>query len=200
MSLQCLGVGLSRTGTKSLWKAMSQLGFKSLHFEPDRLADVILGMNRNPTFKGLYDDCDFICDIPHAYFFRDIEKAYPGLKFILTIRDTDAWYRSMCEHYRKLPDRFREWSCGNPHKFASDWKQVEELQRIVYGSGTFWDLPEFLYKKRFRDWNESVRRFIPDKERLLVMDIPGGDGYEKLCHFLDNRRVPDESFPHENKQ
>ena len=38
----------------------------------------------------------------------------------------------------------------------------------------------------FRKYNKDVLEFFKDKQdQLLVMDIPDGDGYEKLCKFLD---------------
>jgi hypothetical protein len=191
MPLRYLGVGLSRTGTTSLHEAMRYLGFRSVHWEPQRLTEVVLGRDDNPDFRR-YDDCDCIFDIPHAYFYREIGEAYPGLKYILTVRDEEAWYRSMCKHYASLPDRFSR----------EDRRRAAAIQRIIYGSGTFpskegfYRLPAFLYKKRFRDWNESVRLSVP-QERLLVINVCQGEGWEKLCPFV-GKPIPDVPFPHSN--
>ncbi len=143
MSLKYLGVGLSKTGTTSLCKAMTRLGFKSLHWEPRRLDSVVLGKDNHPDFRK-YEDCDFICDIPHAYFYREIGQAYPGLKFILTVRDEDVWFQSMLKHFKN----------------SSRDDAEKALHRIVYG-GDVDHLTEFLYKKRFREWNETVKLVIP---------------------------------------
>ncbi len=191
MPLKYLGVGLSKTGTTSLHEALKLLGFKSLHWEPQRLADVTLGRTVNPDFRR-YDDCDAISDLPHAYFYREIGQAYPDLKYILTIRDEDGWYRSMCKHYRLL-GRYLWWW---------DRRRAAAVQQMVYGSGTypskkgFRELPAFLYKKRFRDWNDDVMRTIPP-DRLLVIDICRGDGWEKLCPFV-GKEIPEIPFPHAN--
>jgi hypothetical protein len=180
MSLKYLGVGLSKTGTTSLFHAMLRLGFKSLHWEPERLSQVALGNDNQPDFK-IYDDCEFICDIPHAYFYREIGRAYPGLKYILTVRDEEAWFRSMVTHF----------------KTSSRAEAELALHRIVYG-GSVEQLTEFLYRKRFREWNESVRQTIPAQD-LLVMNIcDDKDGYAKLCPFV-GKAVLDETFPHGNK-
>ena len=38
----------------------------------------------------------------------------------------------------------------------------------------------------FRKYNKDVLEFFEDKQdQLLVMDIPNGDGYDKLCKFLN---------------
>lgn len=42
--------------------------------------------------------------------------------------------------------------------------------------------------KRYLQHNRNVYDAVP-AERLLVMDIPGGDGWEKLCRFI-GRPVP----------
>ena len=55
----------------------------------------------------------------------------------------------------------------------------------------------FLYKKKYLDYNARVISEIPP-DRLLVMDIPAGDGWEKLCPFL-GVPIPDAPFPHAYK-
>ena len=48
----------------------------------------------------------------------------------------------------------------------------------------------------FEQYNNSVIDFFKDKPgQLLVLNIPGGDGWEKLCPFL-NLPIVDEKFPH----
>ena len=72
------------------------------------------------------------------------------------------------------------------------------IHRIVYG-GHVDDLTEFLYKKRFREWNETVKRVIPH-DNLLVMNICDGiDGYSSLCPFVE-KPILNEKFPHLNKR
>ena len=191
MPLIYLGVGLSRTGTTSLHAAMTNLGFRSLHWEPQRLRAVVHGAESNPSFR-YYDDCDCIFDVPHAYFFKEIGAAYRGLKYILTVRNEDDWFRSIVRHYASLPDSF------SPHEL---W-EASELQKLVYGSGSFpeldgfYRLPPFLYKKKFRDWNDHVRASIAPQD-LLEIDVCAGQGWESLCPFV-GRPLPDMPFPHEN--
>ena len=58
-NMKYLCAGLSRTGTLSLHKAMEILGYKSLHWEPERLRDVIMGENQLPDWRR-YDDVDVV--------------------------------------------------------------------------------------------------------------------------------------------
>jgi len=138
-----------------------------------------MGEANNPSFAR-YDDVDAVVDIPAAYFYREIAAAYPGIKAILTTRPVDLWSRSIEAHYAGLP----KWLSGR------SLDEAVELQKAVYGSDK---ANRFLYCKRYVEHNESVQRFFaPD--RLLVLDISGGDGWLKLCQFLD-RPVPPKPFP-----
>jgi hypothetical protein len=44
---------------------------------------------------------------------------------------------------------------------------------------------------------EIIDYFKFDNTKLLVMDIIKGDGWEKLCKFLD-KPIPNRPFPHKN--
>jgi hypothetical protein len=47
--------------------------------------------------------------------------------------------------------------------------------------------------------NEKVINYFKDRpSQLLVMNIIDGDGWEKICKFL-NKPIPAKSFPHKNK-
>jgi hypothetical protein len=99
----------------------------------------------------------------------------------------------MCKHYAGLPKHFTR----------QQLREAAELQKIVYGSGTFPStvgfrrLPEFLYKKKFREWNDRIRMTIP-QDRLLVIDICAREGWETLCPFV-GKPIPDAPFPHVNR-
>jgi hypothetical protein len=171
--LQVLGTGLSRTGTTSLSRALSILGFQTLHYAPERLSDIVIGQNQFPNFRR-YDDVDAVTDIPAAYFWRELLVAYPNLRIILTERDIEKWYESISHHYGGI--------------IVSEMTQ--KLQALVYGSST---VTSYLWKKRYIDHNDCIKKLVP-ADRLLVMNIPGGDGWEKLCQFLE-KPIPAVPFP-----
>jgi len=185
--MKILGVGLSRTGTLSLHRALQMLGYKSIHWELQILRDVIDGSNKNPNFRR-YDHVDAVTDIPAAYFYRELFEIYPDCLFILTTRDAEDWYRSIQWHYDQAV----------PMNMAGDEAKLEEtrqLQKLVYGSDT---LIEDLYKIRFAEHNNSVIQSIPPHQ-LLIMDVTAGEGWEKLCPFL-NHPVPKNPFPFFNRR
>lgn len=180
--MRILGVGLSKTGTTSLHRAFGMLGLRSLHFDDKRLNDVIDGSNAHPDFRR-YDDVDAVLDIPAACFFEELTAAYPQCKCILTVRDELGWWKSMATHTDRRP-------VASPEDNRFKW----HLRNFVYGSSA----PiEFLYRKRYRQHNDRVIQTVP-ADRLLIMDITAGDGWEKLCPFLD-MDPPSLDFPHQNR-
>ena len=74
--MKILGVGLSKTGTKSLTGALQILGFTTLHNDRERLNRIIFGEDNSPDFR-IYDDIHVVTDLPSAYFFRELLLAYP---------------------------------------------------------------------------------------------------------------------------
>jgi hypothetical protein len=202
--LKIIGAGLGRTGTLSLHLALQQLGYKSLHFDQERLNDVLDGSNAHPDFRR-YDDVDAVLDLPAAYFFKELLDAYPAAQVVLTVRDTDAWWRSIerwfsvvrpvapCPRLKhRLIEKFglQRWLDGEPE--GDEFRR--KLRNCVYGSPR---ATEFLYKKKYEEHNRSVIAQIPSN-RLLVMDVSAGDGWQKLCAFL-GAPEPKTEFPHANR-
>jgi len=181
--IKVLGVGLSKTGTNSLTDALKLLGYKTIHYDAYRLNDVILE-GKIPANWRRYDTVDAVTDIPSAYFYREILDAYPEAKAILTVRDVDAWYASICKHYRRYKEDF--WG-----REDNQSKLIKSVREMVWGS---YFPNEYIYKKTFTEHNERVQTEVSD---LLVMDVAGGDGWEKLCPYL-GEEIPDEPFPHKN--
>ena len=98
-------------------------------------------------------------------FYKKLDEAFPDAKFILTLRDTDSNLRSWENFFNGHP-----WGIYNE-------QDREEL------------------RKRIETHNMDVIRHFKDRPgKLLVMDITKGDGWEKLCKFLD-KPIPDLPFP-----
>jgi hypothetical protein len=207
--MKILGAGLSRTGTLSLHSALQVLGFSSLHFDTMRLNNVIDGSDTQPNFRR-YDDVDAVIDLPVAYFYEELMLAYPDSKCILTVRDPDKWWRSISRHFNEhhpviLPGLsgikqhvkagIRDWLHISGRHEARDLNLFRiHMRNLVYGSVV---AHEYLYKKKYREHQQRVMHTVP-AERLLVMDIASGDGWEQLCPFL-GVPIPSVPFPHENR-
>ncbi len=184
--MKILGVGLSRTGTLSLSRALEILGFRTLHWCPERLRDVVLGQTASPDFRR-YDDVDAVTDLPAALFYQELLEVYPNTKCILTTRPEEDWLRSVRRHYQvSVPEYLKGQSIL--------LEEARRTQEFAYGSS---EVVPFLYLKRYQDHNRLVQHDIPANQ-LLVMDLKQNMGWEPLCEFL-GVSIPNEPFPHTNQ-
>ena len=107
--------------------------------------------------------------------FKELYKNYPNAKFIFNTRNEDDWVESNKRHRSQLSEETRK---------EGNWEDFDEKVERDY----------------HRKHTKRVLDFFKDKpDELLVLDICGGDGYEKLCPFL-GIDIPDEPFPHRHKR
>ena len=88
------GVGLSKTGTSSLSVALENLGYPSSHWHYPksilRYQEGALQVNPNK----LLVEFSAYTDTPIARTFKLLDSAFPGSKFILTVREENSWFES----------------------------------------------------------------------------------------------------------
>jgi hypothetical protein len=181
------GIGLSRTGTKSLAEALTTLGYRCGHY-PEGMAALEWSRTELSLDIDSVAKWDALTDIPAAAFYRELDDAFPTAKFILTLRDKATWLASISNHLSIA--RRDYWSA---HRLEDT--KVLALREKVYGSTDF-------DESRFSTaYDEHVRgvcdHFAGRDERLLTMDIPGGDGWASLCDFL-SQETPQKRFPVNN--
>jgi len=186
MTGKIFGIGLSKTGTKSLQWALQQLGFRAAHFA-DHFR-VRLGIKT--WFIGDFEtDClanfDAAMDVPIPTFFTELDKRYPGSKFVLTSRDLESWLKSVQKHWTR-----------NPLRNDPVGRYRMTLRVAMYGSHGY---SEMRYRQVYDTHTRLIEWYFKDRPAdLLVMDIIAGDGWEKLCPFL-SLPVPEVPFPWANK-
>lgn len=181
------GIGLQRTATTSLHEAFKILGFDSFHWETgDKARDIWDEMNeygKSWTLERHYA----LSDNPIPLLYKKLDVAYPGSKFILTVRDEQNWLKSV----------ERLWNRDyNPSRWEWDvWPFSNRIHRALYGRADF-DAETFLAK--YRQHNAEVQEYFSfEPENLLVMDMEERVGWAKLCEFL-GRPIPDAFYPHSN--
>lgn len=96
------GIGLSRTGTQSLSAALNELGVTSVHFPKD---DTTFRQLRSGDFDlDVLERATALCDTPVVPYYPQFDDAFPGSKFILTLRDDrEAWLASVERLWRSRP-------------------------------------------------------------------------------------------------
>ena len=166
----CIGQG--KTATKSLNKAMVMLGMQTAHFYG---AGVYGLLYDNAAEKSKHDflfnvneekHVDAVLDTPVVEFYNEILLAFNAV--ILTIRGARSWLKSQ-------------------QSFTAATRVVVATGRTVASaqSGLRNRVPVKGAGAQARPAQpQCVRQHTHD--RLLVMDIPGGDGWDKLVPFLNS--------------
>ena len=179
------GLGLSRTGTTSLGHALSTLGIRTIHYPSDaRTRQQLRGgdyrLDILERFRG-------VVDTPVVPFYAQFDRHYPGSKFILTVRDRKPWLASVRALWKRDKEAFI------PNADVLDYRHF--VRAAVYGTLSFnEDRLDFVYETHVRNVLDYFRGRQTD---LLVLDICAGEGWDKLCPFLD-AAVPDVPFPVSN--
>ncbi|MDE2078947.1 MAG: hypothetical protein KGI73_01020 [Patescibacteria group bacterium] len=175
------GIGLSRTGTTSLAKALRILGYRTIHAPISILKnqDGKLALNAKAAMQY-----EAMTDSTVAVVYRELDAAFPGAKFILTLRDVEKWLISM-RRVRKIYPLLRL------HPALS------QLCYEAFGESHLNN--EEIMRTRFLQHTREVLAYFRGRDDLLVMDFSAGDGWEKLCNFL-GQPIPSIPFPHSNRQ
>src|SRR5208282_5520984 len=93
------GIGLHKTATTSLHAALGILGFDSAHWPSGEWArDIWDEMNAQGKSKTL-ERSYALSDLPISLLYERLDAAYPGSKFILTVRTTANWIESVRAHW-----------------------------------------------------------------------------------------------------
>lgn len=168
------GIGLIKTGTTSLGEALSILGYNHTHQNRECLLREVSEARLRRVFRWV-DRFDSFEDWPWPLIYKQLDRAYPASKFILTVRDNDRiWYESVCRHHRVFGPTFG--------------------RRLFFGRGSPIDSRD-RYLRRYREHNSRVMEHFADRpDKLLTVCWERGDAWQELCDFLE-APVPDLDFP-----
>jgi len=176
--MKVFGIGLNKTGTKTLGDCFKAFGFNNKTFDMHLLNEF-----SKQNFDVIFKSCDLFDsfeDWPWPLLYKELDRRYPSAKFILTTRKSpQIWFESLCSH--------------------ADKTGPTEARRIAYKHSMPHDHKEFhidLYNRH----NEEVTLHFSDRnDKLLQVCWENGDGWEQLCSFL-KLPIPHLPFPHTNKR
>lgn len=198
----CIGRG--KTGTTSVKKAFKDLGFKVGN---QRTAELLADKH---YFSGSYKEIVEYCktatvfqDAPFSYpeTYKHLDKAYPGSKFILTVRDNaEQWYQSITRFHAK------KFGKNGNLPTADDLKSAEYVRRgFMYNTVKIHGTPdEDPYNKEtmlahYEKHNRDVIEYFKDRPNdLLIINLSEKGAYQKFCRFIGIEPTS-ESFSWENK-
>ena len=156
-------------------KALEELGYKVKGHAP-KLLNAAITRNKSRIMHGLRG-YDAIEDAPWFMLYKEIDEWYPGSKFILTIRDEESWYRSAHGRLKKGLQLKSAWIYGSANAYLNDKEAAIQV---------------------YRDHNRAVQEYFSERpDDLVVMNLPAGDGWEKLCPFL-GKPIPGDGFVEAN--
>jgi Sulfotransferase domain len=118
-------------------------------------------------------------DWPWPLFYKEIDQAFPGTRFVLTRRrNAEIWFKSLCKHAEQTgPTDFRKY---------------------IYG----YEMPHYHKEEHIKFYEnhlQSVRNHFKGRPHdLLEVCWEEGDGWDELSLFLGLQR-PGIPFPHANR-
>ncbi len=136
----------------------------------------------NPTFEQLRH-LDGAADNGCTIFYKYLDYKFPDSKFILLTRDLDSWLDSAEYIHSYIPDRSED---------------LMIMRRMMLYETMVFDRKKFI--EAYYRHQEDVHRYFKNRPGdLLEMNITAGEGWEKLCPFLE-LPLPKEPFSHMNKR
>ena len=175
------GIGFQKTGTTSLRDAFFMLGYSVCDGCDNAMNPNIESEIYSICYK-LVEQYDAFEDHPWSVLYKDLDNRYPNSKFILTIRPTDKWIKSVSNHFQTNDIPLHKWIYG-----------------VGYPIGN-----ENIWIDRYEKHNAEVIEYFKDRPNdLLVLKLDGSINQEQiwnsLCVFL-NHPVSKRKFPHRNSR
>ena len=161
-------IGLNKTGTTSLHAALEILGYKSIH-NIRKEENILPQLKEGDT--TLFDQYECFTDGTWHREFKYLKENYPDAKFVLMVRDKEEWIQSRINHV--LSNRVNN---------SPPWREIDTVN----------------WSKKYDEHYKEVREFFKDDPNFLEFNVCDGEGWEKLCPFLNNP-IPDDDFPWENR-
>lgn len=183
--MKVLQIGFNKCGTTSLNQFFLRNGYKAIHWDHGKLALQLEDNHRQgrPLLSG-YEEYQFFSDMELIsdrclYAFRDyyqeLDRQYPGSRFILNTRSVDKWINSRLKH-----------NAGT------------YLQRFekIYGCGG--DEVVRRWKYEWYRHHANVLQYFHGRENFLLFNIEQHDG-ETLKRFLQLPKIKAEFYRHDHR-
>jgi hypothetical protein len=187
-------IGFDKCGTMTLWQFFKDNGIASIHHGKGKLAVSMHNnhINNKPLIAAKYAhyivytdmerlDADQPIDIGMTLF-QELDRQYPGSKFILNTRDKKAWLKSRSMSRMNIMTKQTLL-----HRTAR--RQQKSLEQVLEQWSKEWD-----------EHHKAVIAYFKDRPQdLLVFNIET-DPPEKLCEFFKDQFILDPKlYSHVNK-
>jgi len=187
MNRKVFCIGMNKTGTTSLERFMQVHGFDCGN---QVRGEMLMKAYSKNDFDPIIEFChtaEFFQDLPFSAprTFKEIAKAFPRSRFILTVRDSpEQWYQSLVS--------FHESVFGKP-------LDKKKLQHADYRyPGFAWEANRALYNspednpydkesliQTYQSHIHEVRIYFEGSENFLELNVGSAHAVSKLSAFLD---------------
>jgi len=162
------GIGLPRTGTTSLARALESYGIDTIHF-PFDLYD-------NGLDAPVIEKNTAFVDTPVPMLYQGLDRRCLESKFILTVRDKESWLESM------------EWLRTEGRKIWPPDPKRERYKRDFYGTAAF---DRDMLSEKFDAHHKEVERYFEGRNAdLLRLNIIDSGSTPALVDFLGLEAAP----------
>lgn len=197
--MKVLALGMGRSGTESLSKALAILGYYRVYHGFD------MGNTKPPSWEAwvklarrkwgtqgiaggdtgisvadldaILGDCEAVTGSQTAMLAQEVIKAYPEAKVILNVRASDKWYQSASSTFGLIMSGYEYFLLPYFHSQLY-WRQryyQEMLQEYFHGS--FADNGKWVYEEHCA----KIRGLVPC-DQLLEWQVE--DGWVPLCRYF----------------
>jgi hypothetical protein len=207
-------ISMQRTGTTSVGNFFQEFGFRWAGWPADRRNDWSCSWY-DGDYEKIFNSFEF--KATNAYedspwfmpgFYKILFHRFPGAKFILFMRDSDAWFQSMIKHskgnilgrsrihskvYRRELEFFDLLQSGIIDETYEDQKRFEKTMKI---SPELAEHYKAVYNLHSIEVQDFFNRRAPDSLHVGRLEDPGK--WQKLGEFL-HVKVPEKYESYENK-
>jgi hypothetical protein len=167
--MKIVGIGLNKTGTKTLKHYLVEMGFNHLSYDIVSFEDFRAG-NLSKIFERM-ENYDSFEDWPWSLFYKDIDRHFEDALFILTTRKSpEIWYQSLC-------------------KMAVRMGPFKNFEHHIYG----YSMPHGKKKEHidfYNKHNREVIEYFKDRpHKVLQLCWGNGDDGTKLAQFVGKPNV-----------
>lgn len=201
MTQKIFGIGWSKTGTTSMEQALITLGYNVCRGgwkNPTTNLAIAFALNKDYSrLQRIIQKYDAFFDAPFGggHLWKHLAQNFPESSFILTVREPEAWYRSLCGMLEKCSSDQNENHMQN--FFENGRMAIIYFLEHALGVTNIHDNKQKVMDV-YNKYNAQVINSFAGRDNLLVLNIEHDTSWGPLCDFLD-AQVPNLSFPHLNK-
>lgn len=207
-NIQVVGLGLSRTGTVSLWEALGSLANLDTWHGLDCFTD--------PVAMGCWEKFEYTGDLKYLYaalegktaaiefpvyrYPKIMYREFPNAKYILTTRNEAGWAKSVKDNLFVDSDKSKAPVVRFLAQFSDKFNAASQFGKLWESqveNGLFEGEVKNteIMEKAMEKHTSEIKKIIPEAN-LLIIPIEDANElkYNKLCEFLTLNKKDGDSY------